>query len=84
MPRMFFSRLSRQSQRFLLGSLAIVRCFSYPPNRHNENIMLMTINTRAFLPEAAEAASASPCWHRSDDRKSQTGYVLTLAARWSR
>ena len=46
--------------------------------------MLMTINTRTFLPEAAEAASALSCWHRSEDDKSQTGYVPALAERSSR
>ncbi len=46
--------------------------------------MLMTVNTRTFLPEAAEAASALPCWHKPVDTGSQTGYVLTLAERWMR
>jgi hypothetical protein len=65
-------------------SLANVRCLSYPPTRHNHETMLMTINTRMFLPEAAEAASALPRWHRPVDDGSQTGYVLTLAERWMR
>jgi hypothetical protein len=46
--------------------------------------MLMTVNTRAFLPEAAEAASALPFWHKSVDNGSQSGYVLALAERWMR
>lgn len=46
--------------------------------------MLMTVNTRTFLPEAAEAASTLPCWHKPVDTGSQTGYVLALAERWMR
>ncbi len=46
--------------------------------------MLMTLNTRAFLTEAAKAASALPCWHNPVDTGSQTGYVLALAERWMR
>jgi hypothetical protein len=46
--------------------------------------MLMTVNTCIFLPEAAEAASTSPRWHKSVDDRSQTGYVLALAERWMR
>jgi hypothetical protein len=43
--------------------------------------MLMTVNTRTFLPEAAEAALALSCWHKSEDDRSQTGYVPALAER---
>jgi hypothetical protein len=64
--------------------LANVRCFSYLPTRHNHETMLMTVNTCIFLPEAAEAASTSPRWHKSVDDRSQTGYVLALAERWMR
>jgi hypothetical protein len=46
--------------------------------------MLMTVNTRTFLPEAAKAASALPCWHKPVDNGSQAGYVLALAERWMR
>jgi hypothetical protein len=46
--------------------------------------MLMTVNTRVFLPEAAEAASALPCWHKLVETGSQAGYVLALAERWMR
>ena len=44
----------------------------------------MTIHTPMFLSEAAEAASALPCWHKPVDNGSQTGYVLALAERWMR
>jgi hypothetical protein len=47
-------------------------------------MMLMTVNTRTFLPEAARAASASPRWHKSVTTDSQNGYVLALAERWMR
>ena len=47
-------------------------------------MMLMTVNTRAFLPETAEAASALPCRHKPVDTGRQTGSVLALAARWMR
>lgn len=47
-------------------------------------MMLMIFNTRAFLPETAEAASALPCRHKPVDTGRQTGSVLALAARWMR
>lgn len=46
--------------------------------------MLMKVNTRTFLREAAEAGSALPCWHKPVDNGSQAGYVLALAERWMR
>ena len=66
------------------GSLANVGCLSYPATRHNYEMMLMTFNTRTFLPEAAQVASALPCWHKPVDNGSQAGYVLALAERWMR
>jgi hypothetical protein len=42
--------------------------------------MLITVNTRTSLAEAATAASVLPCWH-SFDEKRQPGYVLALAGR---
>jgi hypothetical protein len=46
--------------------------------------MLMTVNTRRFLPEAAEAASAVPCWHKPVDSERQASYAPALAERWMR
>jgi hypothetical protein len=43
-------------------------------------MMLMTINIRMFLAEAATAVSGLPCWH-SFDAKRQPGYVQALAGR---
>jgi hypothetical protein len=57
---------------------------SYSLTRQNYETMLMTINTRTFLPEAAQAASALPCWHKPVDTGSQNGYVPALAERWVR
>jgi|GEM_PF-4199005 hypothetical protein len=45
--------------------------------------MLMTINTKTFLAEAALAASVQPCRH-SFDEKRLPGYVLALAGRCAR
>ncbi len=42
--------------------------------------MLMSINTRAFLAEAAVAASLLPCWHSVDDPR-PSGYAVALAGR---
>jgi hypothetical protein len=42
--------------------------------------MLMSINTRTFLAEAAVAASVSPCWHSVDDPR-RSGYAPALAGR---
>jgi hypothetical protein len=43
--------------------------------------MLMSINTRTFLAEAAVvAAPASPCWHSVNDLR-QPGYARALAGR---
>jgi hypothetical protein len=42
--------------------------------------MLITVNTRTFLAEAAPDASSWPCRH-SVDAKRQPGYVLALAGR---
>jgi hypothetical protein len=50
-------------------------------NRHET--MLITVNTKTFLAEAATAASVLPCWH-SFDEKRQPGYVLALAGRCAR
>ena len=46
--------------------------------------MLMIMNTQTFLLEAAEAASALPCWHKPVDTGRRTGYVTALAERWMR
>jgi hypothetical protein len=43
-------------------------------------MMLMTINTRQFLAEAAMTVSGLPCWH-SFDAKRRPGYVQALAGR---
>jgi hypothetical protein len=45
--------------------------------------MLITVDTKMFLAEAATAASASPCWHRFDENR-RPGYVLALAGRYAR
>jgi len=45
--------------------------------------MLMTIHTPTLHPEAAVAASVSPCW-QSFDQKPQLGRVLALAGRYVR
>ena len=45
--------------------------------------MLITVNTRPSLAEAATAASVLPCWHSFDERR-QPGYVLALAGRCAR
>jgi hypothetical protein len=43
--------------------------------------MLMSINTRTFLAEAAAvAAPALPCWHSVNDPR-QSGYAIALAGR---
>ena len=46
--------------------------------------MLTIVDIRTFLPEAAEAASALPCWHGSKDNGRRTGYVQALVERWMR
>jgi hypothetical protein len=45
--------------------------------------MLITINTKKFLAEAASAASVLPCRH-SFDQKRRSGDVLALAGRYAR
>jgi hypothetical protein len=47
---------------------------------NSHETMLMTVNTKTFLAEAANAASASPCRH-SFDEKRRPGYALALAGR---
>ena len=46
--------------------------------------MLITVNTRTFYPETAEAASALPCRHKPVDTGRRTDSVLVLAERWMR
>jgi hypothetical protein len=46
--------------------------------------MLMTLNTRSYLPEAARAASVSPCWHTSVKTSTQFGDEPALAKRCMR
>jgi len=43
--------------------------------------MLMTLNTHSYLPEAARAASVSPCWHTSVKTSNQFGDEPALAER---
>jgi hypothetical protein len=45
--------------------------------------MLITVDTKFSLAEAATAASASPCWHRFDENR-RPGYDLALAERYAR
>jgi hypothetical protein len=45
--------------------------------------MLITVDIKMFLAEAATAASALPCWHTFDEN-SRPGYVLALAGRYAR
>jgi hypothetical protein len=45
---------------------------------NSHETMLITMNTRQFLPEATSVATDSPCWH-SFDAKRRPGYVLALA-----
>lgn len=56
----------------------------YPPVRSNNGSMLMILDTHPFLPRAAEAASASPCWHKPVNDGRQAGYEPALAERWMR
>jgi hypothetical protein len=44
--------------------------------------MLMTLNTKVFLAEAASAASALPCRHQVDEAR-WPGYVFALAGRYA-
>jgi hypothetical protein len=46
--------------------------------------MLMIFNTRAFLPEAAYAASVEPCWHTPLDSGRLAGSRMALVERWMR
>jgi hypothetical protein len=50
---------------------------------NSHETMLMTVNNKTFLAEAATAASALPCWH-SFDEKRRLGYALALAGRCAR
>jgi hypothetical protein len=50
---------------------------------NTSEIMLMTINTKTFLAEAAPVASVLPCRH-SFDEKRLSGDVLALAGRYAR
>jgi hypothetical protein len=45
--------------------------------------MLITVNTRMFLAEAATVASVTPCWH-SFDEKRRPGNVRDHAGRCAR
>jgi hypothetical protein len=45
--------------------------------------MLITVNTRSFLAEAATAVTVLECWH-SFGEKRQPDYVLALAGRCAR
>jgi hypothetical protein len=47
------------------------------------DMMLINIDTRMFLAEAASAAQALPCRH-SFDAKRRPGYVIALAVRHAR
>jgi hypothetical protein len=47
---------------------------------NSHETMLITVNTRTFLAEAATAVSVLPCWHSSDTKR-QPGNVLALAGR---
>jgi hypothetical protein len=49
----------------------------------SDNTMLMTLNTKSFLAEAASAASALPCWHTVEQDR-RPGYVPALAGRYAR
>jgi hypothetical protein len=70
---------------FLLKQcLANSECVRYPASRYNQEMMLITTNTRTFLAEAANAASALSRWHRPVDMGSQADYVPALAERWMR
>ena len=46
--------------------------------------MLMSFNTRLYLPEAARAASVSSCWHKPVETANQFGDAATLATRHMR
>jgi hypothetical protein len=45
--------------------------------------MLITVDIKLSLTEAATAAQALPCWHRFDENR-RPGYDLALAARYAR
>ena len=45
--------------------------------------MLITVDIKLSLAEAATAATALPCWHRFDENR-RPGYDLALAARYAR
>jgi hypothetical protein len=47
-------------------------------------MMLITTNTRRFLAEAANAASALSRWHKPVETRNQADYVPALAERWMR
>jgi hypothetical protein len=49
----------------------------------SHDIMLITVETKMFLAEAATAASASPCRHRFDENR-RPGSVLALTGRHAR
>ena len=53
------------------------------PRGPSHKTMLMTVNTQAFLTEAATAASVLPC-RRGFDETRQLDYVLALAGRYAR
>jgi hypothetical protein len=57
------------------------RLFSDVASSHY--IMLITVDIKSFLAEAATAASATPCWHRFDENR-RPGYGLALAGRCAR
>lgn len=45
--------------------------------------MLITVDIKLFLAEAATAASATPCWHRFDENR-RPGFDLALAEGYAR
>jgi hypothetical protein len=45
----------------------------------NSTTMLMSFNIRRYLPEAARAASALPCWHMTVKVSNQLGDQPALA-----
>jgi hypothetical protein len=49
---------------------------------NSHETMLITVNTRTFLAEAAPAVSVLPCWHSSDTKR-QPGNVPALAGRFA-
>jgi hypothetical protein len=46
--------------------------------------MLKILNTRSYVPEAAEAASVEPCWHTPLQSGRLAGSRTALVERWMR